>query len=100
MRRSSNEDTLLVRADIGLYVVADGAGGHNAGNVASAIATSALAKFFDASEAEFRTKPEMDQFGLFTAARRLSTAVQNANGAVIEIARSSNRFRGMGTTVV
>ncbi|HVU04674.1 MAG TPA: protein phosphatase 2C domain-containing protein [Polyangiaceae bacterium] len=100
IRRSSNEDSLLVRSDLGLYVVADGAGGHSAGNVASAIATSAVAKWFDGSEAEYRDKPEMDAFGLWTAARRLSIAVQNANTAVIDIARTSNRYRGMGTTIV
>jgi serine/threonine protein phosphatase PrpC len=97
--RTSNEDTLLVRSDLGLYVVADGAGGHNAGNVASAIATSTVAKHFDASEAESQGRPEVDAFGLWTAARRISTAVQRANAAVIDIARSSNRYRGMGTTI-
>lgn len=100
LTRASNEDTLLVRSDLGLYVVADGAGGHNAGNVASAIATSAVAKHFDGSEAEYQDKPEIDAFGLWTAARRLSTSVQRGNAAVIEIARSSNRYRGMGTTIV
>lgn len=99
-KRASNEDTLLVRSDLGLYVVADGAGGHNAGNVASAIATSAVAKHFDASEVESRDRPEIDAFGLWTAARRLSSSVQRANAAVIEIARSSNKYRGMGTTIV
>ncbi len=99
-RRAANEDALLVRSDVGLYVVADGAGGHSAGNVASAIATTALAKVFDASEPEYRDKPERDAFGLFTAARRLSVSVQKANQSVIEIARSSNKYRGMGTTIV
>jgi protein phosphatase len=99
-RRSVNEDVCLVRADIGLYVVADGAGGHSAGNVASAIAAAAMAKFFDASEAEYATRPEIDSFGLWTGARRLSRAVQEGNKAVIEIARSSNKYRGMGTTIV
>src|SRR5882672_7640709 len=77
-KRTSNEDTLLVRSDLGLYVVADGAGGHNAGNVASAIATSTVAKHFDASELESQGRPEIDMFGLWTAARRISTAVQRA----------------------
>jgi serine/threonine protein phosphatase PrpC len=99
-KRASNEDTLLVRSDLGLYVVADGAGGHNAGNVASAIATSTVAKHFDASEIESRDRPEIDAFGLWTAARRLSSSVQRANTAVIEIARSANKYRGMGTTIV
>jgi len=37
-RREHNEDTILIRPDMALYVLADGAGGENAGNVASALA--------------------------------------------------------------
>lgn len=100
LRRGANEDAFLVRSDIGLFVVADGAGGHSAGNVASAMAATTLAKYFDSSEAESRGRPELDSFGLWSAARRLSMAVQRANTAVIEIARSANKYRGMGTTIV
>jgi protein phosphatase len=99
-KRESNEDALLVRSDLGLYVVADGAGGHSAGNVASALATSEVGKQFDASEPSAQGAPEIDAFGLWSAARRLSAAVQKANQAVLEIARSSNKYRGMGTTIV
>lgn len=98
--RDTNEDALLIRADLGLYVVADGAGGHNAGNVASAIATSTIGKHFDSTEARFREGPEINAFSMWTAARRLSWAVHRANAAVIEIARAANKYRGMGTTVV
>lgn len=98
--RAINEDSVLVRTDLSLYVVADGAGGHNAGNVASAIATTAVAKHIEASESTHRDKPERDQFGLWTGARRLCIAVQRANAAVIEIAQTSHKYRGMGTTIV
>jgi protein phosphatase len=64
------------------------------------MATTALAKHFDATEAEYAPRPEVDQFGLWTAARRLSAGVQKANAAVIEIARTANKYRGMGTTLV
>jgi len=37
-KRASNEDTLLVATKLGLFVVADGMGGHRAGEVASAMA--------------------------------------------------------------
>jgi serine/threonine protein phosphatase PrpC len=99
-KRESNEDTVLVRSDLGLYVVADGAGGHSAGNVASALATSEVARQFDATEGAAQAAPEIDAFGLWSGARRLSRAVQKGNQAVIELARSSNRYRGMGTTIV
>ena len=96
--RATNEDALLeVRSDLGLYVVADGAGGHSAGNVASAIATTALGKHFDSTKADYESKPEVDAFGLWTGARRLAAGIHRANAAVMEIARSSNKFLGMGT---
>lgn len=100
MVRESNEDALLVRSDLGLYVVADGAGGHNAGNVASAMAITAVAKHIEASEQPEAEKPERDVFGIWTAARRLAVSVQRANTAVMDIAQTSNKYRGMGTTIV
>jgi serine/threonine protein phosphatase PrpC len=98
--RKHNEDTVLLRNDLGLYVVADGAGGHNAGNVASALATTAIANFFENTQKESEALPEYDAFGFSTSARRLARAMQRANRDIVEIAKSSMRHRGMGTTVV
>jgi serine/threonine protein phosphatase PrpC len=98
--RKHNEDTVLLRSDLQLYIVADGAGGHNAGNVASALATTAIANFFENTQKETEELPEYDAFGFSTAARRLARAMQRANRDIIEIAKSSMRHRGMGTTVV
>jgi serine/threonine protein phosphatase PrpC len=98
--RKHNEDTVLLRHDLGLYVVADGAGGHNAGNVASALATTAIANFFETTQKDSEIEPEYDAFGFSTSARRLARAMQRANRDIIEIAKSSMRHRGMGTTVV
>jgi PPM family protein phosphatase len=99
-RRDHNEDDVLVRPDLYLYVVADGAGGHNAGEVASAIATRSVASYFESTRPAYKGKPDIDEFGLWTCARRLGAAVQMANRDVIEIAASSNKRRGMGTTIV
>ena len=98
--RKHNEDTVLLREDFHLYIVADGAGGHKAGNVASALATTAIANFFETTQKEAEALPEYDAFGFSTGARRLAQAIQRANRDVIEIAKSSMRHRGMGTTVV
>ena len=53
-RRKSNEDSMVIDPAIGLFVVADGMGGHNAGEVASALAVKTLHEFIghapDASE--------------------------------------------------
>jgi protein phosphatase len=98
--RKHNEDTVLLREDLQLYIVADGAGGHNAGNVASALATTAIANFFENTQKEVESLPEYDAFGFSTGARRLARAIQRANRDILEIAKSSMRHRGMGTTVV
>jgi serine/threonine protein phosphatase PrpC len=98
--RQHNEDSVLLRDDLALYIVADGAGGHNAGNVASALATTSLANFFENTQKEAVALPEYDDFGFSNAERRLGRAIQRANRDIIEIAKSSMRHRGMGTTVV
>jgi serine/threonine protein phosphatase PrpC len=98
--RQHNEDAVLLRDDLRLYIVADGAGGHNAGNVASALATTSVANFFENTQKEMDALPEYDDFGYSTAERRMARAIQRANRDIIEIAKSSMRHRGMGTTVV
>ncbi len=98
--REHNEDTILLRDDLSLYVVADGAGGHNAGNVASALAATSIASFFESTQKEAESLPQYHAFGFSTGARRLAQAIRRANHDVIEIAKTSMRHRGMGTTVV
>jgi len=99
-RRSHNEDTVLVREDLGLYLVADGAGGHNAGEVASALCARSMANYFGATIRSSHQSPDYNRFGMPNGARRLSAAVLKANRDIVEISRTSNAHRGMGTTVV
>jgi PPM family protein phosphatase len=99
-RRQHNEDVVLVREDLGLFVVADGAGGHNAGEVASALAARSMENYFGATIRATHEAPEFNRLGLPNGARRLSAAVHKANRDVVEIARTSPKHRGMGTTVV
>jgi serine/threonine protein phosphatase PrpC len=99
-RRSSNEDVVLVRSDLFLYAVADGAGGHRSGEVASALAVRSLENYFGATVRRTHDQPEFDRFGMATGARRLSAAILKANADVIEIARATPEHRGMGTTIV
>jgi serine/threonine protein phosphatase PrpC len=99
-RRQHNEDVALVREDLGLFVVADGAGGHNAGEVASALAARSMENYFGATIRATHELPEFNRLGVPNGARRLSAAVHKANRDVVEIARTSPKHRGMGTTVV
>jgi len=98
--RNNNEDAVLVRPDLLLYVVADGAGGHASGEGASRLAVRSIENFFGATVRVTHDRPEFDKFGIPSGARRLSQAVLKANNDVIEIAKSSVPHRGMGTTVV
>jgi PPM family protein phosphatase len=98
--RAHNEDVVLIREDLQLFIVADGAGGHDAGDVAAHLATRSVANYFGATEAQSVELPDFDRFGLPTAARRLSRAVHKANADVWEIAQRYDKARGMGTTIV
>jgi PPM family protein phosphatase len=99
-RRTHNEDAVLVRDDLSLYLVADGAGGHNAGEVASALCARSMANYFGATVRSTHQSPEFNDLGIPNGARRLSAAVLKANRDIVEISRSSQAHRGMGTTVV
>ena len=98
--RSHNEDTYLVRPHVGLYLVADGMGGHQAGDVASAMVRLSVANFFDAT----RDKPWSDAYTapedaeLPEPARRLAASIRKANADVYSV--SQGRHFGMGSTVV
>jgi PPM family protein phosphatase len=98
--REHNEDHVLLRPELGLFLLADGAGGHNAGNVASALATTTVANVFETSATALADRPEIDGFGMWTVARRLATAIQRANAEVSEIAKKTKKYQGMGTTIV
>jgi protein phosphatase len=98
--RKHNEDAVLLRPDLNAYILADGAGGHNAGNVASALATTSVANHLESTASADTSRPYFDRFGLPIDARRLAVALQHANHDIIEIAATSNRRKGMGTTAV
>jgi serine/threonine protein phosphatase PrpC len=98
--REHNEDHVLLRPELGLFLLADGAGGHNAGNVASALATTTVANIFETTATSLGERAEVDEFGLWTMARRLSAAIHRANVEIIDIAKKSRKYHGMGTTVV
>jgi protein phosphatase len=99
-QRSHNEDAILVRADLRLFAVADGAGGHNAGNVASALALVTLGNHFESTERAYHAAPDADRFGLSAGERRLAVAIRKANREILEISKGSKKYGGMGSTIV
>ena len=100
-QRKHNEDDVLVKPDLELYVVADGMGGHNAGDVASRLATKSIENFFLATQLGAPPgDPTDDEIGLDPPARRLAAGVQKANHDVFEISSTYQQHQGMGSTVV
>lgn len=78
--RTGNEDAFLIDARLGVYAVADGMGGHRAGEVASATALEALR-------------------AAVAGGARIDDAVERANAAVVDKAGRDPELRGMGTTI-
>jgi protein phosphatase len=99
-RRPSNEDALLVDVSLGLFVVADGMGGHNAGEVAARLAVDTISEFIRQTHAAEGTWPYGLDPSLSLDANRVQNAVRLANGRVLEAADSRTDYAGMGTTVV
>ena len=101
MKRNHNEDNFSVLEESGLYIVADGMGGHASGEVASKMAVDSLQEFFTATADEpERTWPyKMDRSKGYEE-NRLITGIKLANLRIYESAQRDARQRGMGTTIV
>jgi len=101
MKRNHNEDNFSVLEDSGLYIVADGMGGHASGEVASKMAVDSLQEFFSATANDpERTWPyKMDRSKGYEE-NRLITGIKLANLRIYESAQRDARQRGMGTTIV
>ena len=100
LRRTSNEDSHCERSDIGLFIVADGMGGHVAGEVASREAVEAIQAFINdtASADKNRTWPFPFEPGLSLEANRLKAAFRLANRRIASAIADSSELRGMATT--
>jgi len=99
-KRNHNEDSFAVFPDLGLYIVADGMGGHASGEVASKMAIDTLYDFFVATgDDPERTWPyKMDRSKGYEE-NRLVTGIKLCNLRIFEQAQKNAKQRGMGTTL-
>ena len=87
LKRKINEDSILAETGRGLWVVADGMGGHEAGEIASNMVTDALRCLPDIADLDALADLAVD-------------ALRQVNGELIDLARSGDRQQTIGTTVV
>lgn len=99
--RPNNEDALLCDPSAGLFIVADGMGGHQAGEVAARMAVDTVQSFLEASHGDQDlTWPFGFDPTLSLNANRLVTAVRLANRKVYQAGEDKPDLAGMGTTIV
>ena len=91
-KRSVNEDNYKICPRLNLYLVADGMGGHIAGEIASRLAVDIISEAIQ--------KELYNSNGDFHPGRLLGTSIQLANKKILETANKHRELEGMGTTIV
>jgi serine/threonine protein phosphatase PrpC len=92
--RSQNEDSVAFDAATGLCILADGMGGHNAGEVASGMAAAFI-------KSEMRTVlAGANRMAPIAVKEAIAHAINQANFAIFNMSRTNPQYNGMGTTLV
>jgi protein phosphatase len=99
-RRNGNEDALFLDDALGLYVVADGMGGHQAGEIASQLVVKTISDYILQSK---NSDPDRENISLdktlSSEANRLLSSIRLSNKVVHEASIDNDACRGMGSTV-
>ncbi len=99
-KRRENQDCFCVEDKLNLYVVADGMGGHLAGEVAGRMVVDSIRNYFLALKDNRRDTPQTrHESSLSQEANHLLNAVAYANAQVYQASMDQPDYRGMGSTV-
>ncbi|MBI5185571.1 MAG: Stp1/IreP family PP2C-type Ser/Thr phosphatase [Nitrospinae bacterium] len=100
MKRKINQDAIACREDLGLFVVADGMGGHKAGEIASGIVIDSMTRFIKATKEDQNITwpfPYDDKYSY--EGNRLGVSIKIANQLIFHESKAEESFKGMGSTV-
>ncbi len=89
LKRKNNEDNCGIFEDLNLLIVADGMGGHSAGEVASKMAMDQVEQYLRAHVEQLQYQPKQS----------IEQAILTANGQIYETAQEEISLQGMGTTI-
>lgn len=89
LKRSLNQDyaSYLENEHFKIYVVADGMGGHNGGEVASQMAVKKILDYVE------------EKYNIDNNENLITNAIENANKSIFEFSKANEELKGMGTTV-
>jgi len=99
-KRKHNEDHVGVAPSLGFAVLADGMGGYNAGEVASAMAVDIVSHHLKEQLTKLSQGEIDENTGLTGESMLIRDAIKAANDAIVQMSRQKPECKGMGTTVL
>lgn len=96
-KRNNNEDTFYIDDRLGLYIVADGMGGHRAGEVASSTVVSSIKDYVEAFHSSGQVH-QGSEGGLSPAAAAVCHGMELANRVIFQLSADQGSYKGMGST--